>query len=66
MSRSRPLHKRVRSARGLLIEWRTVLRRSGPVNDAERPGFDNEMARFDDAIKALLEAARLLDPKASA
>lgn len=64
MKKAKPLHKRLRSARGLLIAWRTVLRRSGPTTDAERLGFENEMARFDDAIKATLEAARALESTA--
>ena len=54
--RTKPLHARLSSARGLLIEWRSVLHRSGPTTEAERPGFDAEMARFGDAIKALAEA----------
>lgn len=52
----KPLHKRLSSARQLLIDWRTTLRMSGPVDDEERPRFNAEMARFDDAIKALAKA----------
>lgn len=53
---TRPLHKCLSSARQLLIDWRNVLRRSGPPNEAERPGFDAEMKRFDEAIETLAEA----------
>ena len=53
---SRPLHKCLSSARSLLIEWRSVLRGSGPVTEDERLAFDAEIARFDDAIKSLMEA----------
>lgn len=54
--RAKPLHARLSSARQLLIDWRNVLRRSGPTTEQERAGFDGDMAMFDAAIKAVAEA----------
>ena len=53
---ARAMHKRLSSARGLLIEWRNTLRRGGFADESERAGFERELARFDDAIKALAVA----------
>jgi hypothetical protein len=58
-AKRKALHKRLSSARALLIQWRSTIRSCGPSGDDDREGHANELLRFDEAIKAVYEARNL-------
>lgn len=63
MKKAAPLHRRLSSARQLLIDWRASVRTFKPEDYRDRPGMIGELERFDEAIKAVLEARNVVKPK---
>jgi hypothetical protein len=67
MPKPRTISTRLRCARTLLREWQHVLftseERHDPGNEGKvSPAVKRELARFDDARKAISEALKLIPP----